>query len=273
MGNLCFGPRAVPTEPIAVSELRTGDVICIRDPQCLHAGACLSQNLLCWESNHVGMALNPEDFSEGAACKIRAKHPEFVAGKVFVLHTLVTGVKVWDVASYAKKNKGKGFSRGIIWIRQLEVEGGDSDAQEEMRAQIAASTDELWGDVAEKPYEQKPCSMLSAYFDSCEGINVPGCCASNGDATSLFCSELVAMALQKGKVLGEERPPDEFVPMDFLASDGHTVEKASMATGMRLGPLRVLKPDPFQESASMASSQQSQQSDPSREQSHATSDV
>lgn len=60
----------------------------------------------------------------------------------------------------------------------------------------------------------------------------------NEDFSSVFCSELVAEALQTMKVITESLPANEFVPKDF--SEGGAAEKYLM-NGYTYGPEIVLK--------------------------------
>mmetsp|Transcript_28429 Transcript_28429/g.80306 ORF Transcript_28429/g.80306 Transcript_28429/m.80306 type:complete len:248 (+) Transcript_28429:59-802(+) len=238
MGNLTFSCRRPKADPVEISRLRTGDVICIRDPQFAHAGACLSQNLLCWNTNHVGMVVDPADLPSESA--LRTGHPEIRVGRRYLLHTLFTGVKVWDLGQYLQRTRrGRCGARGTMWARQIVTEGRTSD--DELRRSLALVVDKTFDEVRDKHYEDQIFSLLNAYFDSCEAFG--NCGKNSGDDSSLFCSELVSMMLQQGGVLGTQRPADEIVPQDFLYSNGKTVEGASMADGFRLGPVLELEPD------------------------------
>lgn len=211
--------------------LCTGDVIIVREPQFANCGTCFFQNVLCWEANHAAIAISPKDFSRDS--NLRTRHPEIEDSKTYLLHALVTGIKVWEFGQYCNRVYG-GCAPGAIFARQLEFEVDEP----EFRKQMAKEVDELFCDVADKPYEQHCCTMISAYYDGCERF---GCCKSAPDDSSIFCSELVAMTLQKARVLSDDRPADEFTPMDFLSSDGEYVEEAPFLPGMTFGPtLQVL---------------------------------
>ena len=81
--------------------------------------------------------------------------------------------------------------------------------------------------------------MVCAYFDSCEEC-CDGCCLAHPDTSSLFCSELAALVLQRAEVLSEERPADEMVPPDFLGTSANTIEQAHLI-GVTLAEPRSLK--------------------------------
>eukprot|EP00927_Polykrikos_kofoidii_P050540 TRINITY_DN44437_c0_g1_i1.p1 TRINITY_DN44437_c0_g1~~TRINITY_DN44437_c0_g1_i1.p1 ORF type:complete len:243 (+),score=20.08 TRINITY_DN44437_c0_g1_i1:63-791(+) len=227
-------PSLSDANTILLSELGTGDVLCVRDPQFAHAGACLSQNVLCWEVNHCGMALNSDDF--GVESVLRCKHPEINGqlGNNYVLHALETGVKVWNLEVYLKRTLGRGYSTGAIWVRQLQSTTGN-DAS--LRARVAEATDEVFADIHARPYEKNYCSMINAYFDTCE---FGGLMRSSNDTSSLFCSELLAFVFQSAGILEKDRPADEFTPSDFLNSDGQRIECTRFCAEVCFGPPRML---------------------------------
>merc|ERR1712113_445571 len=122
-----------------------------------------------------------------------------------------------------------------MWVRQLiATDGSDASIPERM----AQAIDKILPEIRDKSYGENWGHMVSAYCDSCE---MCGCGVNKSDESTLFCSELVALILQRSEVLGMERPPDEFVPEDFLSSDGKMVEEANMVKGFGLGPVLELR--------------------------------
>jgi hypothetical protein len=63
-------------------------------------------------------------------------------------------------------------------------------------------------EVSGRPYEKSKLDLIKAAWD---GLLV----GSKEDLSSLFCSELVAEAYQRMKLLTEEKPSDEYTPKDF----------------------------------------------------------
>lgn len=201
-----------------VSQLRTGDILLVRDPQCAHTPACLAQNLLCWTVNHVGLAINPKDFSESSA-----------------LHM---GTRLDYGKRYLRITRGNQCGQGSIWVRQVLCMG--TECNQVPPVQLVYALERFLGEDRGKRYEQSCCALVGAYCDSCERLHL---CKNRGDDSSLFCSELVALILQEGHVLGKQRPADEFVPMDFMSSNGVKVERAELCPGFRLAPARQLVSD------------------------------
>merc|ERR1712203_1034703 len=116
------------------------------------------------------------------------------------------------------------------------TDGSDARIHERM----AQAIDKILPEIRDRGYEENWHHMVRAYCDSCE---ICGCGANKRDESTLFCSELLALILQRGEVLGMERPSDEFVPEDFLSSDGKMVEKANMVKGFGLSPVLELRLD------------------------------
>lgn len=65
-------------------------------------------------------------------------------------------------------------------------------------------------EVRGRPYEKSKLELILAAYDGPFGEN-------KQDLSSLFCSELVAEALQRARVLDITRPSNEFTPADFSA--------------------------------------------------------
>jgi len=213
--------------------LRSGDVLLSRDPAFGKAGACVAQAFLCWGVNHGGLAVDPAEFPENG--HMRTRMPHLVPGKKYMLHALLTGVKVWDIEGYLKK-MAKGKPRGVIYARHLQIEGPDAVAK---RSTFLAAMDTTFGEVVDKAYESNFLSMFAGYCDACE--ECCPCCQSGGDDKEVFCSELMASVYIAGGALSRERPADEFTPTDFLDSDGVAIEKTSFNLGYALGPIETVQ--------------------------------
>jgi hypothetical protein len=160
--------------------------------------------------------------------------PHLVPGKKYMLHALMTGIKVWELEGYLKK-MAKGTPKGAIYARHLRMEGLDATTK---RSRFLAAMDTVFGEVADKKYESNYLSMLAGYCDTCEEL-CP-CCQSSGDDKDLFCSELMAHVYINGGALSRERPADEFTPTDFLNSDGVNIEKTCFNLGYSLGPVEAV---------------------------------
>lgn len=65
-------------------------------------------------------------------------------------------------------------------------------------------------EVSGRPYEKSKLDLLRAAYDGPFGGN-------KEDLSSLFCSELVAEAYQRMKLLAEDKPSNEYTPKDFSA--------------------------------------------------------
>lgn len=63
-------------------------------------------------------------------------------------------------------------------------------------------------EVSGRPYEKDKIELLNAAYDGLFGEN-------KEDLSSLFCSELVAEAYQRMKLLTEKTPSNEYTPKDF----------------------------------------------------------
>lgn len=224
------------SQELRVSQLQTGDVVLIREPHCAHPPACLAQWLACMTVNHAGVAINPADFPEASKMRDRVT---LNSERRYLFHTQFQGIKVWELSRYLKRCRhGRCHGRGTFWVRQWLTK---EDGNPAPRKLVAAAIDELvrldW-ESGGIPYEDRYMDMCAAYWDCCEGC----CkfCQNDGDDSSLFCSELVALLAQQGGFLTTQRPADEFVPMDFLKSDGQQIEFAQVCEGICLGPPRVV---------------------------------
>jgi len=215
-----------------MESLHSGDVLLSRDPAFNKAGACVAQAFLCWGVNHGGLAIDPAEFRLDGP--LRSKMPHLIPGKKYMLHALLSGIRVWDLEGYLEK-MAKGKPAGTIYARHLQMEGFDVAVK---RSRFVAAMDTVFGEVSDKNYEGNLMSMFSSYCDSCEEL-CP-CCKSTGDDEDYFCSELMAQVYIAGGVLPKERPADEFTPTDFLHSDGVTIEKTSFNLGFSLGPIESL---------------------------------
>lgn len=240
MGQTCCPHDYSDGVDMSLGELCTGDILLTRDPAFSKAGACLAQGLLCWGVNHGGIAVDPADFPIGG--HLRTRLPYLVPGKKYMLHALMSGIRVWDLEEYLERMEYKGPPTGAIFVRQLQADHMDSKA---LRAHISKVIDSVFFDVADKAYEGNWGSMVAGYFDSCEGVCT--CCEATGDDDEYFCTELVAAILLKADIIRHERPADEFMPTDFLLSDGETIELTSFDDGYSIGPVHALQlPDTLQ---------------------------
>mmetsp|Transcript_111424 Transcript_111424/g.175588 ORF Transcript_111424/g.175588 Transcript_111424/m.175588 type:complete len:247 (-) Transcript_111424:65-805(-) len=234
MGQACCPHDYSGGLKASLEEVRSGDVLLARDPAFRKAGACLAQSLLCWGVNHMGLAVDPGDFPVSGA--LRTKMPQLEPGNKYMLHALVSGIRVWTLEDYLQRMIDKGPPTGAIYIRQLLFESNSPDAD---RERFLSIMDSVFGKVCDKHYESNFGSMIAGYFDSCE--HACSCCASKGDDNSYFCSELAADVYLQAGVLHDDRPADEFVPTDFLDSDGINIESTQFSDGYSLGPIHSLE--------------------------------
>lgn len=222
---------------IDLQDLLSGDILLTRDPAFTKAGACLAQGLLCWGVNHGGLAVDPAEFPPDG--NLRTRMPDLEPGRKYMLHALVTGIRVWNLEDYLHRMIKKGPPTGAIFVRQLQKENRRRNMGDDFQAALVKAMDAVFGAVADKAYETNYGSMVAGYFDSCEGV-CPWCSAK-ADDNSYFCSELMAEVLLKADVIEHDRPADEFMPTDFLESDGFNIEKTQFCDGISLGPVRALQ--------------------------------
>lgn len=78
-------------------------------------------------------------------------------------------------------------------------------------------------EVSGRPYEKRKLDLIRSAWDGPLGKN-------KEDLSSLFCSELVAEAYQRMKLLTEDKPSDEYTPKDFS-----TERKLQLQLGYSLG--------------------------------------
>mmetsp|Transcript_24874 Transcript_24874/g.55239 ORF Transcript_24874/g.55239 Transcript_24874/m.55239 type:complete len:278 (-) Transcript_24874:148-981(-) len=219
---------------IPVTELRTGDVVLFREPKFTSPDNCILQVFFRWDVNHCGLAVDPADFPAGS--KVRQLSP-MQNDRRYVLHMTTHGLKLWDVDQYLAKMSKRRFDKGTTFARRL-LPGMQSEKA--FRKQLATHVDEIFTEFQNKRYEGNLLSILRGYFDSCEGdkcfVCPTNCCATSNDLSSLFCSELLAEALQRANVLSRSRHSDEFMPQDFWDSDGVKIEKTNFILGKKLAP-------------------------------------
>lgn len=232
MGNVCCDPQINKGLFLEMADMRTGDILLARDPAFTKAGAFAAQGFLCWAINHVGIAIDPRDFP--ADGHLWQSHPEMKPDQRYMLHALTSGIKLWDVDGYLQRMVDRGPPSGHLYIRQLVSSSPTSPGK--CNKEFAVVLDEYFGAIKDKDYEGNFKTMISGYFDSCDQC-CPTCCENKGDDEDLFCSELVAEAYQRAGVLKEDRSADEFMPSDFLNSDGRNVEKTSFKPEYSLGPV------------------------------------
>ncbi|CAE7839932.1 unnamed protein product [Symbiodinium sp. CCMP2592] len=218
---------------VMLSELQTGDVLLSKEPILSSPGACFMRSCLCWQAHHIGLVVNPADFP--AESHLRRRHPEMEQGSMYVFHALVTGMKVWDLERYIRRIHNACVLPGEAWVRQLRA---STETPSDFRPQLIAELDAAFEELHSRPYEKNQLSTLHAFCDCAE---VCGLCQAKQDTSSIFCSELVAEVLQRGKVLSTDRPSSEFTPMDFLRSDGRSVEQAKLQSCLELGRLRRIE--------------------------------
>eukprot|EP00928_Gymnodinium_smaydae_P002813 TRINITY_DN11022_c0_g1_i1.p1 TRINITY_DN11022_c0_g1~~TRINITY_DN11022_c0_g1_i1.p1 ORF type:complete len:300 (-),score=47.88 TRINITY_DN11022_c0_g1_i1:153-1052(-) len=225
-------------ELITPSMLRTGDIILVREPSCGGCDNCILQNCCCWGANHVGIALHPLDF--GRESHLRTRHPALNSDHAYILHAVISGVKVWEMERYLQKQVS-GCTKGVIYVRRLQFENSSGVAGElAMRSRLASAVDALFGEVQDRPFERNWWSIVQSFCDACEFC---GFCEAQRDLSSVFCSELVAEALQRGGVLSGERASAEFLPVDFWRSDGRVIERACLAEHVSLSDILQLDSD------------------------------
>ena len=102
---------------------------------------------------------------------------------------------------------------GEVAVRQLSgVSLSAQDVQELMA---------LRREVTGRPYETSEMELIRAAYDGPFGRN-------QEDLSSLFCSELVAEAYQRLRLLPEEKPSNEYTPADFSEKKGLELLRGSL---------------------------------------------
>eukprot|EP00913_Durusdinium_trenchii_P012027 g11299.t1 len=212
------------------------DVVLCRYRLCYAPFTIFVRGMLCWPVNHIGLAIRASDFEEGS--QLRHAHPEMQHGKLgqfsrktYMFHALVSGMKVWDLERYLHDLRK---DSGDIFVRQLQW----TERGQEQRKAFHEVVDSAFEEFKDRPFENDQVTFMGSYCDQLE----PTCCANPTDLSSLFCSELVAEVFQRGQLLAKSRAAAEFTPVDYLKSDGQSVEQAQLETSLvTLGPLRCLQ--------------------------------
>lgn len=108
---------------------------------------------------------------------------------------MASGVKLYDLEAWILHYAGE------TAIRRLNVERSDA-----MRQALL----EFYLEVRGRPYESSKLELLRAVNDGPIGTD-----SKAADLDSFFCSELVAEAYQRMKLLGKRPASNEYTPHDF----------------------------------------------------------
>jgi hypothetical protein len=165
------------------------------------------------EWSHVAVVLNLEEFDQVLIYESTTltNVPDLVTGR------RVKGVQLVQLSSRLEDYKGD------VVIRFLH--GERTRRQGELAAHFMR---EFHG----RPYETNQLEMIRAALDT--GMSQ----RNQPDASSVFCSEMVALLYRRIGVLGGNWPANEFVPGDF--ADGKQVDLA-LAESFYLDPVEPLK--------------------------------
>ena len=205
---------ATSSAPVFLSDLKSGDLMLSREPICSNPFACFMRSLMCVKVHHVGLLVKPEDFDETSY--VRQAYPEMDATKMYVLHFLNSGLKLWDLERYIRRIR-EGCVPGMAYVRQLQWE------QAEQRRAFQLQLDLAFEEFKNRGYEKS--FLTSGGIAFCDAVEACGMCKGQQDTSSIFCSEFVAEVLQRGALLDKSRASSEFTPMDFWSSDGQHLEE------------------------------------------------
>jgi len=106
---------------------------------------------------------------------------------------------------------------GIMSVRHLSKEVSEHSVFELMKFRQT---------VKNRPYEESKIELIKSAYDGWLGDN-------DEDLSSLFCSELVAEAYQRMKLVSEKLPSNEYTPADFSAAKSKSID---WLNGISLGP-------------------------------------
>lgn len=126
------------------------------------------------------------------------------------------GVQLVNMSSRLKTYDGEVWVRPILGPRTSKMK----------RAAM-----NLMRDFHGRPYEKSQLDLIRSALD------IPGfkMTQNQGDASSVFCSELSAIMLREVGILKGGEPPDEFTPADFAGDD------LKLAEGYSLGDIEPLE--------------------------------
>eukprot|EP00434_Breviolum_minutum_P030768 symbB.v1.2.027210.t1/scaffold2775.1/size70737/2 len=122
-----------------------GDLMLSREPICSNPFACFMRSLMCVKVHHVGLLVKPEDFDETSY--VRQAYPEMDATKMYVLHFLNSGLKLWDLERYIRRIR-EGCVPGMAYVRQLQWE------QAEQRRAFQLQLDLAFEEFKNRGYEK-----------------------------------------------------------------------------------------------------------------------
>ena len=116
--------------------------------------------------------------------------PDLISG------TACKGVQLVNMSSRLKSYDGD------VWVRQI---------MGPRTRKIKRAAMNLMRDFHGRPYEKSQLDLIRSALD------IPGLKMTHnqGDASSVFCSELAAIMLREVGILKGGEPPDEFTPADF----------------------------------------------------------
>ena len=175
--------------------LKTGDIVLFSGNSLISNGIKLVTNSI-W--SHVGMVL---------------KIPEY--NMVFVWES-TTITKLAD----AIDGKVKNGVQLILLSDRVNTYDGTMSVRHLSHTMDEHAIFELMKfrqEVRNRPYEQDKIELIKSAYDGWLGDN-------DEDLSSLFCSELVAEAYQRMKILSETLPSNEYTPADFSSVKSHKFE-------------------------------------------------
>lgn len=212
----CYtGGAAVSYESIK-SELKTGDAVL-----CHGKGSCFSCSIqTCSNSpwSHVGMI-------------VRCEHFEGDPDNLYIWHSDKNSVP--DILTKRKKKSGPQLSPfgdylahygGDIAVRQLV-----GQATQQMDPTCDDWLHNWMQQHKRKSYEKNPFDLFTSLFRCCR--------SRKGDASSYFCSELLADTYMGMGLLEDNWPADMYTPADFSSAG-----IAKLKSGLYLGPEVLILP-------------------------------
>ncbi|WP_052384164.1 hypothetical protein [Litchfieldella xinjiangensis] len=186
---------------LGIAQLKSGDLI-------FFAGSgrrsALIKRFTRSKWSHIGMVLHLDAFPYPLLFESTAQ-----AGAVDIeRREIVSGVQIVPLKQRIAAYPGE------VAVRSL-----DQPPSAQRYAALLSLREELRG----RPYERCSKQLFRSAYDGPIGTN-------RCDLSSIFCSELVALAYQRMGYLGEEYPPNEYTPHDFSEAGGLVLKEGPFPT-------------------------------------------
>lgn len=175
------------------SQLKTGDILLFSGKSGISEGIKFF-TLSKW--SHVGMVYTFEDRLDPNRTVFCWESTTLSDIKDAETGKLTKGVQRVELSERLERCFAQGYE---ISVRQLNMPLTDA---------MIIALNQFRHDVSGRPYERNKIELIKSVYDSIFGGN-------KEDLSSLFCSELVAEAYQKMRLLTEDLPSNEYTPKDF----------------------------------------------------------